>query len=269
MKFFAIGASRNIGYYSALRLLGQGHQVVFLLRKTNVFDDDAAMKPHIDSGSAKLVKGDALVETDMTAAWEAATSDGPIDVVIFTVGGVPSFSITKLGAVLDRPDLCSTALLNTFSTMPKVTAGSIASSPQPRFIIITSNGVTKDSHAKLPYLMRPVYAMLESPHADKIGMERICHYSAGWASEWKEDGPSEVVLASGWESKLPGKGWLKHMIVVRPAFLTDGQAVKEYRVGEQLEGVYTVSLRDVAHFIAGDLLDNWEKYDGKAISIGN
>ncbi|KAG8886983.1 hypothetical protein FRB98_000707 [Tulasnella sp. 332] len=264
MKFFAVGASRNIGYHSALNLLQKGHQVVFLLRKTDVFDEDAVMKPFVDSGSAKLVKGDALVEGDVRMAWIEATSGGPIDVVIFSVGGVPSFSITKLGFVLPVPNLCTTALLNTFSTMPRST-----STLQPRFTIVTSNGVTKDSHATLPYAMRPLYAMIESPHADKIGMEKICHYSAGWMSDWNEDGPSDEILAPGWEGKLPAKGWLKHLVVVRPAFLTDGEVSGKYRVGEQLSGVYTVSRKDVAHFMTGDLLENWDKYDGKAIVVGN
>lgn len=86
MKIFSIGASRNIGYYSALTLLQQGHQVVFLLRKADVFEDDADMKLFVDSGSAKLVQGDALVESDVGRAWSTATSDGPVDVVIFSVG---------------------------------------------------------------------------------------------------------------------------------------------------------------------------------------
>ncbi|KAG8870802.1 hypothetical protein FRB98_001341 [Tulasnella sp. 332] len=262
MKLFAIGASRNIGYFTALTLLQQGHQVVFLLRRLNVFDDDPAMKPFMDSGSAKLVQGDASVVSDMSRAWATATSDGPVDTVLFSVGAIPSFSFTKFDFALTVPDLCTAALINTLTTIP-------SAMPQPRVIAITSMGITKDSHRHLPYLLRPLYAVIRSPHADKLGMERVVHYSAGWTPEWKENEPIKEVLAPGWETKLPEKGWLKHAVIVRPAILTDGEALAKYRVGDHLKASYTISRKDVAHFITNDLLENWEKYDGKAITVGN
>jgi len=263
MKLFAIGASRNIGYYTALTLLQQGNQVVFLLRRPNVFDDDAAMKPFIDSGSAKIVQGDAHVESDMSKAWAGATSDGPVDTVVFSVGALPAgFSFTKFDFLLPVPDLCTAALMNTLTTIP-------SAMPQPRVIAITSMGITKESHRYLPYLLRPLYAVIRSPHADKLGMERVIHYSGGWTPEWKEREPVKEVLAPGWQAKLPEKGWLKHVVIVRPAILTDGEALKKYRVGDHLKSSYTISRKDVAYFIACDLLENWEKYDGKAITVGN
>lgn len=180
-------------------------------------------------------------------------------------GALPSFSVAKFGFVLPAPSICTTALLNTFSTIPNTAAPS----SQPRFVIISALGVTKDSQPDVPYAMRPINALIKAPHADKLGMERITHYSAGWTPEWKDRGPSEDVLAPGWEAKLPGKGWLKHAVIIRPAILTDGPAGEKYRVGEHVKGLYTISRKDVAHFIVSDLLENWEKYDGKAISIGN
>jgi len=263
MKVFAIGASRNIGYYTALNLLQQNHTVVFFLRNTSVFDADADLKPYIESGSAQLVKGDALSENDLKAAWNEALSSGPIDVVLFSVGGIPGFSFTK-GFVVTPGNLCAAALLNTLATFSQSTT---PPHPQPRLIVITVLGLTKASHASLPLPIRGLWATMPGPHADKLGMEKLVHHSAGWTPEWNEKGPSEEILLPGWEARLPEKGWLKHAVVVRPALLTDGQERGKYRVGEELKGVYSVSRRDVAHFISNDVLPNWEKYDGKGWSI--
>lgn len=65
----------------------QGHSATLLLRKTEVFDDDERMKPHVESGRAQLVQGDALVEDDVKRAWEKATDFGrTVDFVVFTLG---------------------------------------------------------------------------------------------------------------------------------------------------------------------------------------
>lgn len=86
LNIFAIGASRNIGYLSSLQFLKLGHHVTFLLRNPSVFDNDAGIKPFIDSGAAVLATGDALVEDDLKRAWSTATSAGPVDLVLFTIG---------------------------------------------------------------------------------------------------------------------------------------------------------------------------------------
>lgn len=104
---FAVGGSRNIGYLSSVRLLGQifppfflavrgsltcwslghGATVVFLLRNPKAFDEDATMKPYLDSGKAILVRGDALNATDVANAWKkVAEVTGRVDFVVFSVG---------------------------------------------------------------------------------------------------------------------------------------------------------------------------------------
>ncbi|KAG9000924.1 hypothetical protein FRB93_012529 [Tulasnella sp. JGI-2019a] len=83
MKVFAIGASCNIGYYSSLRLLQEGHHVVYLLRKTSVFDSNEEMKPFVESGLVELVQGDTLGWDDVSRVWAQATRDGPVDIVLF------------------------------------------------------------------------------------------------------------------------------------------------------------------------------------------
>lgn len=87
MKVLAFGASKNVGYYTSTALLKSGHTVIFQLRNPSSFDQDEEMKPFIQSGSAKVVQGDAMVEQDVRKAWAEATADNiPVDVILFTVG---------------------------------------------------------------------------------------------------------------------------------------------------------------------------------------
>jgi len=44
------------------------------------------MKPYIESGKATLVTGDAMSLEDVSAAWKKASSQGTVDLVLFTVG---------------------------------------------------------------------------------------------------------------------------------------------------------------------------------------
>jgi hypothetical protein len=63
-------------------------KVTFLLRNPSVFDKDEVIKQHIDQGTAKLVKGDALIHDDVKRAWDEAISldNQPVDLLVFTVG---------------------------------------------------------------------------------------------------------------------------------------------------------------------------------------
>ncbi|KAG9044614.1 hypothetical protein FS837_007839 [Tulasnella sp. UAMH 9824] len=168
MKVFAVGASRNIGYYS--------------------FDNDTEIQPFVASGHVKLIKGDAMVEEDVRNAWTEANADGaPVDLVLFTVGAPPIFAWTK-GWVIDPLSLCSATILNVLSVLPRDPA-----QQQPRLIAVTSVGVTRGSHARIPFLFKGIYAMLKVPHADKLGMEKAIHWSAGW--EWKDKEPSPHATA--------------------------------------------------------------------------
>lgn len=65
----------------------QGHSATLQLRNPKVFDNDAEMTSHIQSGKAEIVQGDALVPEDVERAWEKATENGrTVDYVVFTVG---------------------------------------------------------------------------------------------------------------------------------------------------------------------------------------
>ncbi|KLO12062.1 NAD(P)-binding protein [Schizopora paradoxa] len=264
MKVLVFGGSKNIGYYSAERLLDSGATVYFQLRRPSAFDEDEKIQKYVKSGKAFIIQGDALKAEDVQRAFTEASADGPIDFVLFTVGGAPTFKLSK-GMVLDPPDICSASMLNVLAAMPR--------DPVPKLILISSIGLTKTSHESLPALLKPMYGyLLQHPHEDKLAMERVIAYAAG--REWKEEEPSASILPEGWQSRLPEAGFQKRTLVVRPAFLTDGKckADKEgnagYRASDQELGGYTVSRRDVAHFIAEQAVKDWEKYENSIINVG-
>ncbi|KAI0636389.1 hypothetical protein C8Q77DRAFT_498323 [Trametes polyzona] len=276
MHAYILGGSKNIGYYAAVRLLEKGASVTFLLRNTSTFDNDATIQTYIKQGKVFLVKGDGLNLDDQKKGWETAleNGDGTIDVVLFTIGGVPNFHLTK-GFVLTVADLCTRSLLNLFQSMP---ASLRIPTAQPRFLIVTSRGITHSSHATLPGPLKAFYGYaLPSPHADKLGAERVLAYVMG--VPWRDEAPRPEVLPGGWE-KLPGlpaEGEIKRVHIVRPSLLTDGACKADepqkngkaaYRAVEgEINGGYTVSRRDVAHFMVEDALPNWEKWEGKGVTL--
>ncbi|QRW09285.1 hypothetical protein RhiLY_08284 [Ceratobasidium sp. AG-Ba] len=101
MHILLFGASRNIGYAVAQRLLAKGHICTFLLRRPEAMESDASMTTYIKDGKAKIIHGDGLVEAD--------PRDGEIDYIFFGIGGEPSLSLLK-GAVITPHDLTSRSM---------------------------------------------------------------------------------------------------------------------------------------------------------------
>jgi hypothetical protein len=163
---------------------------------------------------------------------------------------------------------------NVLSTMPQNlrTAGS-----QPRVIAISSTGLGKAGVAALPFLHRMTYpTLIAEPHHDKMGLEIVLAHASDrlGTPSWIE--PSEKVdtkiLPSGWEvaSGLPTKGEISQILVIRPAWLTDGPETGVYRVidGQGDKKCKTMSRLDVAHFIAKQVIPSWDKWSGKAVALG-
>ncbi|KAJ4482282.1 hypothetical protein J3R30DRAFT_2151423 [Lentinula aciculospora] len=271
MNVFTIGASRNIGYHASLRLLAAGCNITFMLRSPSVFDSDEKIQSYVQSGKAHLIKGDALVQSDVQHAWNKALTFGSVDLVLFSVGGTPSFKLSK-GIVVFPPNLVTQSLLNVLCTIS-------TQSPQPRLITISSIGLTRSSHATVPLLLKPLYNMLAVPHKDKVGAERVIAHCAGWKWDSETNGePQEDIMGERWLERegLPAAGTFKNVLVIRPALLTDGdcKADKEgkygYRVKEgEINGAWTVSRKDVAHFVADAAFNRWNEYENKCVSIAN
>jgi len=110
MKVLVLGGSKNIGYHAAVGLLGKllspiepvkllfdeiyivtdaGSTVTFLLRNPSCFDQDTTLQNHIQSGRARILKGDATVADDVRKAWVEAgrgEREGEVDLLLFTIG---------------------------------------------------------------------------------------------------------------------------------------------------------------------------------------
>jgi len=296
MHVLVFGGSRNIGYFVTLRLLNQGHSTTLLLRNTSIFDNDERMKPHVESGRAQLVQGDALVSDDVKRVWEKATDFGrAVDYVVFSLGATPdmsSFKVTK-GFTINPPNITTQAILNVLCTMPESTS-------RPKVIAITSIGVTKDS--PIPLVYKPLYGyLLRGPHADKLGLERTLAHAAG--RTWDDREPrDEITTVDGvkWQDRegLPKSGSLEVLVVRPPVFVDskqkstppapatpaggtspstenepdakkkDEEEKPKYRVGDPgLSGTYTISREEVAHFIAENAMKNWDQFKGKAVTV--
>ena len=83
-------------------------------------------------------------------------------------------------------------------------------------------------------------------------------------------------MGKGWQERagLPASGLLKDAMVVRPAVLNDGECVAEsgkagppYRVAEGHVKGWSVSRKDVAHFIFDAVTNRWDEYGKKQVSI--
>ncbi|TFK36429.1 hypothetical protein BDQ12DRAFT_686876 [Crucibulum laeve] len=273
-----IGGSRNIGYYSAIRLLEAGSAVTFLLRSPLVFDNDEVIQKHVKSQKARLVKGDALTPEDVKLAWNEASRDKPVNVLLFTVGftGKPSFHPIK-GFTMDPPNLVTRSLLNVLCQMPQTSA-------YPKIIVLSTSGVSRTSRESVPFLLKPLYGyLIAQALKDKLGVERVIAHCAGWKWNTKDGEPKADIMGEGWKNRegLPPPGTLTSAVVLRPALLNDGECLADkvvsastghtakapYRVGEGEVGGWNVSRKDVAHFVVDAVTNHWSEYENKQISI--
>ncbi|KAH8099643.1 hypothetical protein BXZ70DRAFT_240320 [Cristinia sonorae] len=274
MNIYALGASRNIGYFASLRLLAKGARITFLLRSPAGLENDQAIRPYVESGHAIIVKGDAFVAEDVKKGWAVAQDNGAltVDLILFTVGGAPKFKLGK-GFYIDPPNLVTKCLLNVISTY----STSESSPHPPKLITISSIGLTPESHRNLPLLLKPLYSLLlPAAHEDKLGSERVVAHASGkpWPISYPE--PKQGIMPDGWKETLSGGGastaWTE-TVILRPALLMDGDCKADtarpgklpYRLSEKdLGNGYSVNRKDVAHFIAEVLLEDWEKWSGKS-----
>ncbi len=138
-------------------------------------------------------------------------------------------------------------------------------------------GVTHDSHKHVPTLLKPLYTYgLAAPHRDKVGAERVIAHCTGRSWNANADGePAENVIGANWKERegLPKAGALRNVMVVRPALLTDGDCKSDsadepaYRLSEGDISGWTVSRKDVAHFIVDAVSKRWNEFGDKTMTI--
>lgn len=274
--------------------------MTFLLRNTGVFDADEAIQPYVRSGKARLVKGDALSIEDVARGWaeaQAASESRLVDYVVFTVGQYPfsasnnatnqdthattitggalhHFSLIS-GAHIMPADICTAALLNVIRTIPN---NQRSPATQPKILACSSTGITKASHQRLPLPIKIFYGwLIVPPHVDKFCMERLMAYCAG--IPFADPNYRADLLPQGWQKLegMPEEGTLKKMVILRPAWLTDGPAKADeqdlkgapYRIhkGDGAKVGWTISRQDVGHFIAENALQKWDEWEGERVSL--
>jgi len=265
LNILVVGGSRHIGYHSALKFLDAGATVTFLLRSPATFDNDEAIQTHVKSGKARLIKGDGLVLEDVRKVWAEASKEAPVHILLLTVGftGTPKFRLTQ-GLVISPNNLVTQCLLNFLCEMPKTPT-------LPKVVILSASGATRSSRAQVPFLFKPLYGYLISqPLQDKLAAERVIHHCAGWDWNAADGEPAEDITGKGWVNKegLPTSGSLKDLaMIVRPAMLNDGEEKGIYRVGAGEVGGWSVSRKDVAHFIVDAVTNRWQEHGGRQVSI--
>ena len=150
--------------------------------------------------------------------------------------------------------------------------------PLPKIITLSAIGVSPSSRSQVPFLLNIMYGYMIS-HAlqDKLGTERVIYHCAGWNWNPKKDGePKEDIMGKGWQERegLPSPGHLKNAMVLRPAMLNDeecvadsGKAGPPYRAAEGNVKGWSISRKDVAHFIFDAVTNHWDEYGNKQVSI--
>jgi hypothetical protein len=172
--------------------------------------------------------------------------------------------------VISPANLVTQSLFNVLCTMPRT-------SPQPRIITLSSTGTTRTSHSALPLPVKLLYGLLTVPHKDKVGSERVVSHCAGWT--WDDAEPGDDIMGPDWKNRegLPAASSLKRALLIRAAMLTDGECLAEkdnagkrkqaYRVSERDFGSWTVSRKDVAHFVVDAVLNRWDEFENKRVNI--
>ena len=157
-------------------------------------------------------------------------------------------------------------MLNVLETLP---------ASQPKIITISSTGVTAAARKALPFFLWVLYGyLIPQPHRDKRGAEQIYAHIAGFSWDTKDNvGPD--ILEENWTARVPPQGQYKNLVIIRPAMLTDGPSLADkhpekeaYRVqDDDVSGAYTISRRDVSHFLVEKVVKHWDSWSGRRVSI--
>lgn len=140
----------------------------------------------------------------------------------------------------------------------------------------------------------------KEPHEDKLEMERLIFAAAGesrpdltsdtnandkpiaspaWLTNFGMSLSSILLTLAPAHILLPFRLWWYPTVLVRPSLMTNGiergekddnDATGGYRVGEALKDAYTISGRDVGHFVANHVMpgqDGWKNKGALAAAM--
>ncbi|OCF30444.1 hypothetical protein I317_02561 [Kwoniella heveanensis CBS 569] len=263
MHVILLGASKGIGYQvlqSLLSSAGSGAEqqqdqwsTTLLLRKPELIEQDATIRPYIQQGRVRIVKGNATSEDDLRKCFEGVN----VDLIISSIGATPSFTLS--GIHIDQPELCTKGTIALLHVLQDYqTKETQAQFPLPRLIVVSSMGIG-DHHREIPFAMRALYSwLLTKPHQDKLALEYLLRRSS---TSFPTPDPSSNPNAIPPESWLPQStvhsiqsDFLPRVTIVRPAmFGADGPArpASQLKVGEKAQ-VYFVRRSEVARFIVDE-----------------
>jgi hypothetical protein len=108
----------------------------------------------------------------------------------------------------------------------------------------------------LPFPHSMLYPLaLGSPHWDKLATKRIVsHVSDSAWFDAADASATDKLVPDNWAVRAGPVGSSTNVVIVRPAFLTDGDATGVYRANPLGAGLKAISQKDVAHFSVEDVL---------------
>ncbi|KAI8826133.1 uncharacterized protein EV422DRAFT_155029 [Fimicolochytrium jonesii] len=255
------GASRGCGLEAAVFLLQDPvNYLTLFLRNPEGLDERLKGNDRV-----KTVSGDCFDIESVRTAFQSIGA--PVDTVIFSIGSRNlDFKQNPFRPPIVPAKITERCISN---IIPLLREQSEQTGVHARLVAVSSSGLGPIGHRELPLVMRPMYSwMLHHPHADKIKLEGTVFHAAGLPhidpeveKDLQQDGLTHIASADEWR--------LREFILVRPAFLTNGDLTEKYRVDEHLVS-YTVSRLDIGHFIATQCVGAEKtKWVNKAVTIGN
>lgn len=213
-----LGATGGCGLSALRRSLEAGHICIALCRTPSKL---SAKLPAELQNKLKLEQGNAHDVAAVARCLVNPSNPGRVvDMVFSSIGG--AFSL-KTG--IDDAHVCekgARALLEALALVRKNGA-----TGSPRIIGVSSTGIS-DAGRDIPLLMIPLYkGLLAIPHKDKKMLEELL---AGSGEQWT---------------------------IVRPAWLTDGPAVRNVRAGMEDLTTHTFEKKEIGYTISREDVGKW------------
>lgn len=249
MKCVLLGATRGCGLETLHGLYTTG-ATCHLLARSHSSASAALSARGIDPASPQIhiTVGDATSPASMRELFTAA---GPgVELIFSSIGGAPSFSNPFRPGMFPE-HLCARAMAALLEVYPEF----FPPPAHPRLVVISSSGLGHQGFADLPWLLKPLYGwLLQGVHADKEEMEKLVHSAAG-------------MQHVDFNPQGSGGGVLEDVVIVRPAFLTNGERVTGgVRAGERLVAL-TVRRTDVGGFVVEKCLRG-DEFKNRGVTIG-